>query len=85
LLQDALDTFTAIHARFEAGRTHLDLAALAHTQGNQDGATAHLTQAQALFTALQVPRYVERTAYLARAYGITLRASSPEAPTEGQP
>jgi predicted ATPase len=60
LLQETLDTFASIHARFEAGRTHLDLAALAHTQGNQTGATAHLTQAQVLFTALQVPLYVER-------------------------
>ena len=83
LLQEALDTFASIHARFEAGRTHLDLAALAHTQGNQERATAQLTQAQALFTALQVPRYVERTAHLARDYGITLRAGSPEAPTAG--
>jgi tetratricopeptide (TPR) repeat protein len=83
LLQEALDTFASIHARFEAGRTHLDLAALAHTQGNQTGATAHLTQAQALFAALQVPRYVERTTHLARAYGITLHAGAPAAPTEG--
>ncbi len=83
LFQEALDTFASIHARFEAGRTHLDLAALAHTQGNQTGATAHLTQAQALFAALQVPRYVERTTHLARAYGITLHAGAPAAPTEG--
>jgi tetratricopeptide (TPR) repeat protein len=85
LLQEALGTFASIHAWFEAGRTHLDLAALAHAQGNQEGATAHLTQAQALFTALQVPRYVERTTHLAQAYGIILRAGSPEAAEEGQP
>ena len=82
MLQEALATFTTIHAQFEAGRTHLDLAA--HAQGNLGAATAHLTHAHGMFTSLQVPHYVERTIYLTREYGITLRAEPPEAPIPGQ-
>lgn len=70
--QEALETFTSIQGRFEAGHTHLDLAALAHTQGHQDATTTHLHAAHALFIALQVPRYAARTAQLAGAYGVAL-------------
>ena len=77
-LQEALETFTSIQGRFEAGRTHLDLAALAHAQGHPEAATTHLHAAHAVFTALQVPRYVERTAQLAGAYGVSLAEVSQE-------
>ena len=76
--QEALETFTSIRSRFEAGRTHLDLAALAHAQGHQEAATTQLHAAHAVFTALQVPRYVERTAQLASAYGVSLAEVSQE-------
>jgi tetratricopeptide (TPR) repeat protein len=70
--QEALETLTSIQSRFEAGRTHLDLGALAQAQGHQEAAATHLHAAHAMFTALQVPRYGERTAQLAGAHGVTL-------------
>ena len=54
-LQHALATFDAMQARYDLARTHLDLASLAHTQGNQDAATTHLSTAYAWFKKLQVP------------------------------
>jgi tetratricopeptide (TPR) repeat protein len=77
-LSEALDIFTLIQSRFEVGRTHLALAALAHLQGNAAAVTTHLGAAHALCTALQAPVYVERTENLARAYGITLPPGSSE-------
>ncbi|MEE8301421.1 MAG: AAA family ATPase, partial [Candidatus Tectomicrobia bacterium] len=53
-LRDALTTFVAIQARFEAGRTHLDLADLAQHQQDRQAITLHLTEAHQLFTALHV-------------------------------
>jgi tetratricopeptide (TPR) repeat protein len=71
-LTAALQGFASIQARFELGRTHLTLADLAHDQGQPEATATHLTKAYALFTALQVPRYVERTVQLASAYGVIL-------------
>jgi hypothetical protein len=59
---------------FEAGRSHLDLAAHIHAQGNQTSAAMHLIEAYARFTALQVPKYVERTVQLASEFGVALAA-----------
>ena len=74
----ALQTFTSTQGRFEVGRTHLDLATLAHAQGDVSATAMHLYEAHGLFTALQVPKYSERTAQLAREYGVTLAAASPK-------
>ncbi|MBI2466702.1 MAG: AAA family ATPase [Candidatus Rokubacteria bacterium] len=65
-LQEALRTLSAIGSRFELGRTHLDLASLAHAQGDREAAVSHLNEAHALFRALRVPKYVERTEQLAK-------------------
>ncbi len=73
-LQEALQTFVSIQMPFETGRSHLDLAAFTHVQGNQEATATHLTEAYVLFTALQVPRYVERTVQLASEFGVTLSA-----------
>jgi class 3 adenylate cyclase/tetratricopeptide (TPR) repeat protein len=70
-LQEALQTFASIPCRFEAGRTHLDLAALAHALGNPEIAVTHYNEAHALFGALRVPKYVERTAQLAPELGVS--------------
>jgi hypothetical protein len=70
----ALQTFTAMQARFEHARTQLDLAALAQAQGNLQAATTHLTEAHTLFQTLQVPRYVERVAQCANAFDVPLPA-----------
>ncbi|MBI2154600.1 MAG: AAA family ATPase [Candidatus Rokubacteria bacterium] len=71
-LTDALQTFAAINCRFEAGRTHLDLAAVAHAQGNKDAVATHLEEARSLFQVLRVPKYVERTEQLAKEFGASL-------------
>ncbi len=82
-LWEALQTFAAIQSRFEWGRTHVDLASLASARGNTQATSTHLCQAHALFTALQVPKYVEQTEQLAREYGITLTDIVLEELTEG--
>jgi DNA-binding SARP family transcriptional activator len=68
-LSAALDTFSAIDARLEVGRTRLALAQLAHRQGRSDAVAAHLADAGRLFGALRLPRYVERAEQLARMLG----------------
>ena len=73
-LKDALQTFTAMAARFEVGRTHLALAELAHQQGDHSATTLHLTNAYELFQRLQIPRYVEQTSVRATALGVSLPA-----------
>jgi class 3 adenylate cyclase/tetratricopeptide (TPR) repeat protein len=81
-LQEALNTFSVIQARYELARTHLDLASLAHTQNNQDTATEHLSTAYAWFKKLQVPKWVEKTEQFAREYGVTLKEVELEELTE---
>jgi hypothetical protein len=82
--QEALATFSSIQAQFELARTHLDRAALAHTQNNHDTATIHLSTAYAWFNKLQVPTYVEPTEHLAREYGVTLTEVELDELAEGQ-
>jgi hypothetical protein len=82
-LQEALTTFKNIQARYELARTRLDLASLAHTQGNPDTATMHLSTAYAWFQKLQVPQWVERTEQLARKYGMTFAEVELDDLTEG--
>jgi hypothetical protein len=60
-----------MQARFEIGRTHLDLAELTHLQGNPEAATLHLTEAYKLFEELQVPKYTERTRQRVRDLGLS--------------
>ena len=56
-LQEARDTFASIHSRFELARTHLDLAALSHVQGDTEAAAVHLSTGRAWFIHLQVPKW----------------------------
>ena len=70
-LDAALDLFAAIPARFEVGRTHLDLAVIGVAD---EGAAAergrHLRTALGLFLAARAPRYVDRAKRLAIDLGI---------------
>jgi tetratricopeptide (TPR) repeat protein len=66
LLGEALEIFSRMEAEFEAGRTRLDLAAIASARGNIAGARAHLDTARAAFERLDVGFYVARSAELAR-------------------
>jgi hypothetical protein len=75
-LYAALQSFATMSARFEVGRTHLTLVELAHVQGDQEALATHLKEAYALFRALQVPKYVERTAQLAERFGVSLAEAS---------
>jgi hypothetical protein len=65
-LEAALTTFVSVEARFEAGRTHLDLATLAHAQGDPEAVRTYLADARAAFVALGLPKHVERAEQLAR-------------------
>ncbi|MBI4607621.1 MAG: AAA family ATPase [Candidatus Rokubacteria bacterium] len=64
-LAQALETLRSIDARYYAGRTHLDLASLAHARGERGAVRTHLNEAYGLFAALEIPRYVEQTQQLA--------------------
>ena len=69
-LREAQQTHAAIQSRYWVARTHLDLTVLAHAQCNQKAVASHLQEAQAVFTALQLPKYNEHTAQIAEAYGV---------------
>jgi len=76
-LGEALGTFAAIEARYDLGRTRLDLAALAADGGDRAAAATHLREAHALFQALRLPEYVQRSLGLAARLGIRLAADPP--------
>ena len=61
---DAIVNFGLVGARFELARTHLDLAMLAQSEGDGNGLRKHARQAEELFSALQVPKYVDRASRL---------------------
>lgn len=65
-LEQALQILTTLRTRYWIARTYLDLASLAGAQKDRVAATRNLQAAQALFTAMRVPRYVERTGQLPR-------------------
>ncbi|MGH7263917.1 MAG: hypothetical protein ACREMB_03550 [Candidatus Rokuibacteriota bacterium] len=68
----ALDTFGRIHAPYEEGRTHLDLA-LAHAAGGApEAATRHVAAAYDLFRLLRIPVGVTRTRELAKELDVPL-------------
>lgn len=71
-LGEALDSFRAIQAPFEVGRTLLDLALVIHS----GEAARHLGEAYRLFTELGVPRYAERAERLADDLAVSLAAST---------
>lgn len=75
--QDAIRTFSACEAPFEVGRTHLVLARVAAASGNSPAARGHVRTALGIFTRLDVPRYQERAAVLARALGLPLPPGRP--------
>ncbi|HEX9569320.1 MAG TPA: adenylate/guanylate cyclase domain-containing protein [Rhodospirillales bacterium] len=71
-LSKALRTFATLGARFEEGRIHLDLAVLAHSQGNPEAAENSLRQAHDLFTALRIPKYLEQTQRYGGEFGVSV-------------
>jgi class 3 adenylate cyclase/tetratricopeptide (TPR) repeat protein len=61
-LQEALESFRSIQARFEVGRTRLEMA-----RAGSEEAVVHLGEARRIFTELRLPGYVERVDRLAEA------------------
>lgn len=59
-LNKALQVLDSVGARFELARTRLELAALAHAEGNRVDGTAYLEEARALFAASKAPKYCAR-------------------------
>jgi hypothetical protein len=74
-LRESLDTLAPTGSRSWPAQIHLDLAALAHGQGDRDAVSAHLAEAYSLFKAVRTPRWVERTEQLAREFGVSLPAN----------
>jgi tetratricopeptide (TPR) repeat protein len=72
--QEALQIRTTTRNRFMAGAYSLDLARLAHAQGNPEAVTTHLHEALTLFSTLHLPRWVEHTTQLASELGVSLPA-----------
>ena len=64
-LTRALQTFLSLQVPFEAARTRLDLALLAHARGDFEEAASELGTAHRLFGEMHVPKYVERAERLA--------------------
>ncbi len=69
-LAEALQTFNAIEARAEEGRTHLILAELARARNHRAGAASHLAEAVRLCDALALSTYRDRAEALAREWGV---------------
>jgi DNA-binding NtrC family response regulator/tetratricopeptide (TPR) repeat protein len=59
--REALGIFSSHRARYDLGRTYLDLAAAAHAQQKHPEVAAHLGEAYRLFSSLQLPKYVAHT------------------------
>lgn len=68
-LDDAVQAFRLIGAKFELARTYLARAELSNAQGDPERVRRVLGEAHRLFEALRTPKYVERTRRLARAFG----------------
>src|SRR2546425_5341255 len=73
-LDEALQTFGSMRARFEMARTRLELARVRHAQGNPRSAATDPRAAQQLLRWLGVPKYGERSEPLARQPQVALPA-----------
>jgi class 3 adenylate cyclase/tetratricopeptide (TPR) repeat protein len=73
-LDGALEVFINLGARFEQGRALLDLAELAHAQERREAIAASLAQAHRLFTALNVPKYIEKARRYCADFGVPVAA-----------
>jgi hypothetical protein len=72
--QEAFRLCDATQERYGLGILHLDVARLAHTQGNPESVAFHLHEAQTLFSALRLPKWVEHITQRARELGSSLPA-----------
>lgn len=75
-LEGAREMFVSLEAPFEITRVHLDLAALAAKEANQEAARGDLAAAHTLLSRLAVPRYAERARRVAEGLGFGSAFSS---------
>jgi tetratricopeptide (TPR) repeat protein len=82
----ALQIVTTIGSRYWIARTQLDSASVARAQNDLVAAVCSLRAARALFAAMRVPHYVERTEQLLRELGISLdeRAATDSEPGKSE-
>jgi predicted ATPase len=73
--QEVLQLHTTTERRSRVGDLALDLARLAHAQGNPQAVATHLHEALTLFSALRLPRWVEYTTQLASELGVSFTPS----------
>jgi tetratricopeptide (TPR) repeat protein len=72
LFGKSLETFSDIGALFEAARSRLNLAELAHQQGDLTNAVEHITRARTTFFDRRLAKHVERAERLATELGLPL-------------
>ena len=80
----ALQIVTTIGSRYWIARTLLDSASVARAQNDLVAAASSLRAARALFAAMRVPRYVERTEQLLRELGVSLDEQAVSDPDPGR-
>ena len=68
-LTQALELFGRLETRWQIGRTHVELAALAESRAEPAQARAHLTQAAEAFEALEAAPALARTRAALQALG----------------
>ena len=82
-LKSALETMRGHRLSYIHPQIYLDLAALAHAQGEPDTTAVYLCKAFTAFQKLHIPKYVESTEQLAQEYGVTLVEVELDDLTEG--
>jgi class 3 adenylate cyclase/tetratricopeptide (TPR) repeat protein len=82
----ALQICTTIGSRYWIARTHLDSTSVARAQNDLVAAASSLRAARAMFAAMRIPRYVERTEQLLRELGISFdeRATTDSEPGKSE-
>ena len=75
-LLEAVEGFRSHRVPFEVARTRLELALLAHAEGNGSEAAAQLREAHGAFQELCAQRYADRAEQVARELSVSLALAS---------
>ncbi|MDX1486918.1 MAG: adenylate/guanylate cyclase domain-containing protein [Acidiferrobacterales bacterium] len=79
-LDEAVQIFQLVGAKFELARTYLAQAEMSNTRKDPERVRRSLGEARSLFRALRTPKYVESTQRLARSFGFDFALSDESAP-----
>jgi class 3 adenylate cyclase/tetratricopeptide (TPR) repeat protein len=71
-LDEAVQVFQLMGAKFELARTYLSRAELSNAQSDSERVTSDLSEAHRQFDALRTPKYVERTQQLAHEFSVII-------------